>query len=710
MLVAFAFTGIAVAKDAGNATDAINPHSPRYGHPYRHGVHPTRETHDKMKAWAATHPGVVRPADAEHKEHRVGGATQPAVAAATGPETLSFGGGVDSIGVTSGTPKVYLVFWGTQWGTQGTNGSGYTTFSGDPSNAAPYIQAWIKGLGTNGELWSGVMTQYCDGSQVAVGATSCPSGASHVGYPSGALVGIWYDNSSGAPSQASGNQLAAEAIKAAGHFGNTTQASNRYAQYVILSPHGTHPDGFNTPGGGFCAWHDYNGDTTLSGGGAASSPYGDIAFTNMPYVADLGASCGANFVSNSLDGYSIVGGHEYAETITDQNPAGGWVNNTGSSFTGQENGDECAWISSGQGASALVAFSTGSFAMQSTWSNDTNRCDISHPIVSGSGGTPTANFTFTVSGLTVAFTDTSTDAGGTIGSHAWTFGDGGTSTAANPSHTYAAGGTYSVTETVTDSGNGSTSSKTSSVTVSASGGTPVANFTYTISGLTVSFTDTSTDSGGSIGSHSWNFGDGSTSTATNPSHTYASAGTYSVSETVTDSVNNQSSTKTVSITVTAGTSSQLIVNGGFETGSAAPWRLTAGVLCNSSCGAETAHSGSWFAWLDGYGFTHTDTATQTVAIPAGKTTATLAFYLHIDTQETGTIAYDTLRVQVLNSSGSVLATLATYSNVNAASGYSLHSLNMNAWIGQTVQIRFNGHEDASLATSFVIDDVTLTVQ
>ena len=710
----FAFAGVAVAKDAGNATDAINPHSPRYGHPYRHGVHPTRETHEKMKAWEAANRGVVRPADAEHKERGSVGATEPAIAAAaTGPETLSFGGGVDSIGVTSGAPKVYLVFWGTQWGTEGTNSNGYATFTGDPRNAAPYIQAWIKGLGTNGELWSGVMTQYCDGSQVAVGATSCPSGAPHVGYPSGALAGIWYDNSAASPSQASGKQLAAEAVKAAGHFGNTTQASNRYAQYVILSPTGTHPDGFNTPGGGFCAWHDYNGDTTLSGGGAAPSPYGDIAFTNMPYVADLGASCGANFVSNSLDGYSIVGGHEYAETLTDQNPAGGWVNNTGSSFTGQENGDECAWISSGQGAAALVAFSTGSFAMQSTWSNDTNRCDISHPIVSGSGsgGTPTANFTYSASGLTVSFTDTSTDSGGTIGSHAWTFGDGGTSSATNPTHTYAAGGTYSVTETVTDSGNGSTSSKTSAVTVSASGGTPTANFTYTISRLTVNFTDTSTDSGGSIGMHSWNFGDGSTSTAANPSHTYASAGTYSVSETVYDSVNNRSSTKTVSITVTASTSSQLIVNGGFETGSAAPWALTAGVLCsNSGCPGETAHSGSWFAWLDGYGFTHTDTATQTVSIPAGKTTATLAFYLHIDTQEVGSIAYDTLRVQVLNSSGTVLATLATYSNVNAASGYSLHSLNMNAYIGQTVQIRFYGHEDSSLATSFVIDDVTLTVQ
>src|SRR5205814_173855 len=216
------------------------------------------------------------------------------------------------------------------------------------------------------------------------------------------------------------------------------------------------------------------------------------------------------------------------ETLTDQNPAGGWVNNTGSSFTGQENGDECAWISSGQGAAALVAFSTGSFAMQSTWSNDTNRCDISHPIVSGSG----------------------------------------------------------------------------------SGGTPTANFTYSASALTVSFTDTSTDSGGTIGSHAWTFGDGRTSSATNPTHTYAASGTYSVY----DTVNNRSSTKTVSITVTASTSSQLIVNGGFETGSTAPWALTAGVLCsNSGCPGETAHRGSWFAWLDGYGLTHTDTATQSVS-------------------------------------------------------------------------------------------------
>ncbi len=65
---------------------------------------------------------------------------------------------------------------------------------------------------------------------------------------------------------------------------------------------------------------------------------------------------------------------------------------------------------------------------------------------------------------------------------------------------------------------------------------------------------------------------------------------------------------------------------------------------------------------------------------------------------------------MLSSTGAVLGTLATYSNVNAASGYALKSLNMSAYIGKTVTIKFVGSEDASLATSFVLDDITLTVQ
>jgi serine protease len=315
-----------------------NPYAPAYGHAYRHGAVPTREALQRMRAWEAARQ-AAGPLDL------------------LGLNTLSYGGGIDGIGVTSGTPRVYLVFYGSQWSS-----------GGDPHGAATYLQNLFRGIGTGGELWSGTMTQYCDGPTVPAGATTCnPSNTPHVGYPSsGALAGVWFDTAAPSPAHATAAQLAQEAINAAAHFGNTTPSANRYAQYVVVSPSGTHPDGFNTPTANFCAWHTYT-----------TSSYADIAFTNMPYVTDLGASCGQNFVNGGsaglLDGFSIVNGHEYAETLTDQNPAGGWT-----SIIGQENGDECAWISSGQGAAANVSMGNGAYAMQSTWSNDTNRCDISH--------------------------------------------------------------------------------------------------------------------------------------------------------------------------------------------------------------------------------------------------------------------------------------------------------------------------------------------
>ncbi len=444
------------AGNSGNTTPLTdNPYAPAYGHPYRHGAVPTREAHSRMKQYQSLHAAST--------------------AAATGAKTLSYGGGVDGIGVTSGTPKVYIVVYGSQWGTAGTDGNGNTTMSSDPVGAVPYMQKLFKNLGTGGELWSGVLTQYCDGPLVSSGATFCPSGAPHVGYPTGgAYAGIWYDNSVASPSNATGAQLAQEALKAAAHFGNTTAASNRYVQYVILSPTGTHPDGFNTSSGQFCAWHDWQGD-----GYGVTSTVGDVAFTNMPYVYDMGASCGMGSVNGSgtaqgkLDGFSIVEGHEYAETVSDQNPAGGWTNHvSGSASSGQENGDECAWISSGQGATANVVMGGGTFPMQSTWSNDTNECDITHPLVSGGGGgnvPPVANFSDTISGLTVNFTDSSSDSDGSIASRSWNFGDSSTSTATNPSHTYSAAGTYSVALTVTDN-SGATNTKTLSVTVASSGG------------------------------------------------------------------------------------------------------------------------------------------------------------------------------------------------------------------------------------------------
>jgi Zn-dependent metalloprotease len=141
-----------------------------------------------------------------------------------------------------------------------------------------------------------------------------------------------------------------------------------------------------------------------------------------------------------------------------------------------------------------------------------------------------------------------------------------------------------------------------------------------------------------------------------------------------------------------------VANGGFESGTS-PWTTTSGVVSANGQG-ESAHSGSYFAWLDGYGTTHTDSATQSITIPAGCH-ATLSLYLHIDTSESGSTAYDKLTVKV----GST--TLATYSNVNAASGYTNKTFDVSSFAGQTVTLSFSGTEDSSLQTSFVIDDVAV---
>jgi len=202
----------------------------------------------------------------------------------------------------------------------------------------------------------------------------------------------------------------------------------------------------------------------------------------------------------------------------------------------------------------------------------------------------------------------------------------------------------------------------------------------------------------------------STSTVTFTASSTATTGPATV--TITGTSGTLSHTTSIGLTVNAsggGGAQQLIVNGGFETGTATPWSLTAGVLNNST--AEPAHTGSWDAWLDGYGTNHTDTASQTVTIPSTATSATLTFWLHIDTAETTTTtAFDTLKVQVFNTSGTLLGTLGTFSNLNKAAGYTQRSFNVLSFAGQTVKIHFVGTEDSSLQTSFVIDDVALNVQ
>jgi serine protease len=264
-----------------------------------------------------------------------------------------------------------LIFWGPGWGTATRDSHGDLVFTQDRYNGAGKLQELFKGLGTGGERWSGVLTQYCEG--VAVGATACPNTSPHVAYPTGgALESVLYDIRP-VPVSPTADQIAAEAEYAAMNFANTTAAANRNTQYVILSPTGSHPDGFGLPGAHFCAWH------------AAVNPgYGPISFTNLPYTMDLGAQCGMGYLNGqngALDGYTIDAAHEYAESLTDPSPTSGWSDPTLGNEG--ETADKCPppLIAIGRAAPVNVTLTTGTFVLPATWSNDTLGCETAHTIL-----------------------------------------------------------------------------------------------------------------------------------------------------------------------------------------------------------------------------------------------------------------------------------------------------------------------------------------
>jgi pseudomonalisin len=360
---------------------------------------------------------------------------------------------------------------------------------------------------------------------------------------------------------------------------------------------------------------------------------------------------------------------------------------------------------SGLGAVGGTSASSPSFAglmslvVQKTGARQGNANTVFYPMaVSQLGGTGVAAFhdvtsgNNTVPGVTGFSAGTGYDRVTGLGSvdgallvNNW---GGGTATpsftiSASPSSvSVAEGGSGSSTVTTTVAGGFN-----SAISLSASGQP---------TGVTVAFSPASIAAPGS-GTSAMSLTVGSATTA----------GTYTI--TVTGTGGGLTHTATVSLTVTGGTT-QLLGNPGFENGSAspAPWTVTSGVVDSST--GEPAHSGSWKAWLDGYGTTHTDSILQTVTIPSTAVSATLAFWLHIDTAETTTTtAFDTLKVQVRNTSGTVLSTLATYSNLNHNTGYAQKSFDVTSFKGQTVQIFLVGTEDSSLQTSFVVDDFTLNV-
>jgi serine protease len=287
---------------------------------------------------------VMRPVDLHTAKHRPAAPTP-------GPSQLVFGGGSSGRGVQR-HPSVYLVFWGSQWNHD------------DPY--AAYEQRFFRGLYGRGDDWTTVASQYCD--SVKTGTLSCPTRAPHIGRPfgGGVLKGVWFDDTTFAmPTDlwllggGAVDSVAGEAVRAAQHFGNTTASENTDVQYVINEPSGYDSLGF----GFYCAYHS-----------TVSSNFGTLVYTDLPYQNDAGnsgLSCGQNAVNpgaaGRYDGVSIVAGHEFIEALTDPFPDTGWVDGGGA-----ETGDKCQWIRSGTGKMANLRLSTGTFAVQSTWSDVAN--------------------------------------------------------------------------------------------------------------------------------------------------------------------------------------------------------------------------------------------------------------------------------------------------------------------------------------------------
>jgi hypothetical protein len=266
------------------------------------------------------------------------------LAPAPGDNLYSHGGNVET------QPLVYLSYWGPEWA------RGFTTGGYSSVRAQAYVNGFFTSLG--GSRWLKSTTQYCQ--RVPVGAVSCPAGAQMVTNPPRLLQGVWNDGSH-VPSTPSSASIASAAQRAVAHFGY-----DRNATYMVFTPAGKSTFGFSRY---YCAWH------------AQTSYRGQpVAFVNVPYQPDGGAGCGKNYVNRAndsfghgyFDGFSIVAGHEYAETVTDPAPntAAGWLD----SFGG-ENGDKCAW---GQGpgpqaASQNLTLGGQKYAVQPLWSNSANR-------------------------------------------------------------------------------------------------------------------------------------------------------------------------------------------------------------------------------------------------------------------------------------------------------------------------------------------------
>jgi hypothetical protein len=257
--------------------------------------------------------------------------------------------------------RVYLIFWGTEWKKGFTTGPapGYTQ-----KTVMNYETQFFKYVG--GSKFAGVQSQYCDG--IAASSVTCKGqkGAKFVTNPRNILHGVWVDHSpapaeivtSGLAENVTHDPLATEALKAASHFQN----HNPDSLFMIFTPPGHAATAY---GAAYCAYHS---EVTPSSG----TGYG-IRYAFMPFTPEQGAGCGGNSVNHSdnkfgngyLDSYTLAGGHEWAEAVTDPDAwpfQDGW-----NDYQTSENGDKCAYF-----ATANIKLGGHKFAVQPMWSNEAN--------------------------------------------------------------------------------------------------------------------------------------------------------------------------------------------------------------------------------------------------------------------------------------------------------------------------------------------------
>jgi Putative Ig domain/PLD-like domain len=394
-------------------------------------------------------------------------------------------------------------------------------------------------------------------------------------------------------------------------------------------------------------------------------------------IADYGYSTAKAFVgSENFSSGSLNDNRELGMITTDSGVVTGLETTFDGDFSGSDN-NKVSIFSPGTQTTPVG----GSVYLQ-VQGEDTCTGSLSYKASGLPAGLSISSTTGVISGTaktagTSSVTVTGTDSTGPTGSATFTWNVGTTSntvTVTNPgSQTGTVGTAASLQIAATDSASGQT------LTYSATGlpaGLSISSATGLISG------------------------------------TPTTAGTSSVTVTAKDTT-GASGSATFSWTISAASgcgAQQLIQNGGFATGSLTPWTASSGVLTAASSSHPSYPSTDpYLAWIDGYSGKHTDTLSQTVTIPASCTTATLSFWLYIDSDDPTGKAYDTFTAQVLNSSGTVLATLGTLSNQNEGTGYVEHSYSMSSFIGQTITIKFTGTETlgGGYDTSFFEDDNAL---